>query len=61
VFYHESPGGKYVPRAVPFDLDPGVIGAARASPLGELFCPGILVNENVGARNNWAKAHNTEA
>jgi tubulin beta len=34
VLYHEAPGGKYIPRAVFFDLEPGVIDAARASPLG---------------------------
>jgi tubulin beta len=34
VFYHETSGGKYVPRAVYFDLEPGVIEALRASPLG---------------------------
>jgi tubulin beta len=39
VFYHEASGGKYVPRAVLFDLGPCVIGAVRASPLGELFRP----------------------
>jgi hypothetical protein len=27
-----------------FDLELGVIGAARASPLGELLRPGNLVN-----------------
>jgi tubulin beta len=32
--YHEASGGKYVPRTVFFDLEPGVIGAVRASPLG---------------------------
>jgi hypothetical protein len=32
-------GGKYVPRTALFDLQPGVIGAARALPLGELFRP----------------------
>jgi tubulin beta len=44
VFYHEAPSGNYVPRAVFFDLEPGVIDAVRASPLGELFRPGNLVN-----------------
>ena len=48
-----------------FDLEPGMIDAARASPLGELFSPGNLVNKNAGAGNNlgnnWAKAHYTEA
>jgi tubulin beta len=34
VFYHEASRDKYVPRAVLFDLEPGVIDAVRASPLG---------------------------
>ena len=42
VFYHEASGGKYVPRTVLFK--PGMIDAVRASPLGELFRPGNLVN-----------------
>ena len=46
---------KYVPRAVFFDLKPGVINALRASPLGELFRLGNLVNQNAGEGNNWAK------
>jgi tubulin beta len=31
VFYHEAIGGKYVPRAVLFALEPGVIGAVTLS------------------------------
>jgi hypothetical protein len=31
VIYHESMGGKYLPRAVLFDLEPGVIGAVALS------------------------------
>ena len=42
VFYHEASGGKYVPRTVFFE--PCMIGTVRASPLGELFRPGNLVN-----------------
>jgi tubulin beta len=42
VFYHGASGGRYVPRTVLFE--PGMIGAVRASPLGELFRPGNLVN-----------------
>ena len=34
VFYHEASGDKYVPRTVLFDLEPGVIDAVRASPIG---------------------------
>jgi tubulin beta len=32
VLYYEASGGKYGPRAVFFDLEPGVIDAVRASP-----------------------------
>jgi tubulin beta len=31
VFYHEASDSKYVPRAVLFDLEPGVIGAVTLS------------------------------
>jgi len=31
VLYHEALGGKYVPCAVLFDLEPGVIGAVALS------------------------------
>jgi tubulin beta len=55
VFYYEASGGKYVPRAVFFDLEPGVISAVRASPLGDLFRPGNLVNHSRGRK--WAKGH----
>ena len=37
----EAAGGKYLPRAVLFDLEPGVIDAVRASSLGCLIRPGI--------------------
>ena len=59
VFYHEASGGKYVTRTVFFE--PCMIDAVRASPLGELFRPGNLVNQNAGAGNNWAKGHYIES
>jgi tubulin beta len=52
VFYYEASGGKCVPRAGFFDLEPNVIGAVRASPLGDLFCPGNLVSHTCG--QEWA-------
>jgi tubulin beta len=55
VFYYEASGGKYVPCADLFNLEPGVIDAARASPLGELIRPGNLVNHTCGQK--WAKGH----
>jgi hypothetical protein len=41
VFYHEATGGKYLPRAVLFNLEPSVIDAVRTSSLGCLIRPGI--------------------
>jgi tubulin beta len=55
VFYYEASDGKYVSRAVLFDLEPGVIGAVRESPLGKLIRPGNPVNHSRG--QNWAKGH----
>jgi hypothetical protein len=34
VLYHEASGDKYVQRMVFFDLEPSVIDAVRASPIG---------------------------
>jgi hypothetical protein len=48
VLYYEASGGKYAPFAVFFDLEPGVIDAARALPLGELIRPGNLVGHARG-------------
>jgi hypothetical protein len=42
-----------------FDLEPGVIYALRASPLGENFCAGNLVNHTRGQK--WAKGHYRKA
>jgi tubulin beta len=52
VLCHAASGGKYVPRAVPFDPEPGVIDSARASPLGDIFCPKNIMNQNAGVDNN---------
>jgi hypothetical protein len=38
-----------LPLAVLFNLEPGVIVALSASPLGELFRPGKLLIRNAGA------------
>jgi tubulin beta len=60
VLYHEAFCGKYVLCAVLFDLEPGVIGAVHTFPLGELFRPSNLVNQNAGAGNNQAKGQYTK-
>jgi tubulin beta len=50
VFYNDASGSKYLPRAVLFDLEPGVIYAVRASPLGCLICPGINLVGKTGLK-----------
>ena len=55
VLYQEASGGTYVSRTVLFDLEPGVIGAVRASPLGELFHPGNRVNQTRARASTWPR------
>jgi len=61
VYFHEaSKNGRYVPRAVLTDLEPGTMDAIRAGSFGGLFRPDNFVNGQSGAGNNWAKGHYTE-
>jgi hypothetical protein len=55
VYYNEVTGGKYVPRAVLVDLEPGTMDSVRAGPFGQLFRPDNFVFGQSGAGNNWAK------
>lgn len=60
VFYNEAAGGRYVPRAILMDLEPGTMDAVRTGPFGYLFRPDNFVFGQSGAGNNWAKGHYTE-
>jgi len=60
VYYNEATGGRYVPRAILVDLEPGTMDSVRASPFGGLFRPDNFVFGQSGAGNNWAKGHYTE-
>ena len=60
VYYNEASGGKYVPRAVLVDLEPGTMDSVRSGPYGTLFRPDNFVFGQSGAGNNWAKGHYTE-
>jgi tubulin beta len=60
VYFHEGMEGRYVPRAVLTDLEPGTMDAIRAGPFGNLFRPDNFVFGQSGAGNNWAKGHYTE-
>ncbi|KNC86210.1 hypothetical protein SARC_01647, partial [Sphaeroforma arctica JP610] len=43
VYYNEASGGKYVPRAVLVDLEPGTMNSVRAGKNGHLFRPDNFV------------------
>ncbi|XP_022114129.1 tubulin beta chain [Pieris rapae] len=60
VYYNEASSGKYVPRAVLVDLEPGTMDSVRSGPYGQLFRPDNFVFGQSGAGNNWAKGHYTE-
>jgi len=53
-------GGKYVPRAILIDLEPGTMDSVRSGPFGQIFRPDNFVFGQSGAGNNWAKGHYTE-
>jgi tubulin beta len=60
VYYNEATGGKYVPRAILVDLEPGTMDSVRAGQYGQLFRPDNFVFGQSGAGNNWAKGYYTE-
>jgi len=60
VYYNEAGSGKYVPRAILVDLEPGTMDTIRAGQYGQLFRPDNLVFAQNSAGNNWAKGHYTE-
>jgi tubulin beta len=60
VYYQEAQGGKWVPRCILVDLEPGTMDSVRSGPFGQLFRPDNYVFGQSGAGNNWAKGHYTE-
>ena len=60
VYYNEASGGKYVPRAVLVDLEPGTMDSVRSGPFGQIFRPDNFVFSQSGAGNNWARGHYSE-
>ncbi|KAI2801922.1 Tubulin beta-2A chain [Blomia tropicalis] len=60
VYYNEASGGKYVPRAILLDLEPGTMDSVRSGVFGSLFRPDNFIFGQSGAGNNWAKGHYTE-
>lgn len=60
VYYDLSSSGKYVPRAVLVDLEPGTMISVRDGQYKDLFRPDNIIFGQNGAGNNWAKGHYTE-
>ena len=52
--------GRYVPRSILMDLEPGTMDSVRSGPYGNIFRPDNFVFGQTGAGNNWAKGHYTE-
>lgn len=49
VYYTEANGGKYVPRSILVDLEPGTMDSVRSSPMGLLFRPDNFIFGQSGA------------
>jgi tubulin beta len=60
VYYNEASGGKFVPRSIFVDLEPGVLDSIKCSEVGKLFRPDNFINGDSGAGNNWAKGFYTD-
>lgn len=52
VYYNEASGGKYVPRAILVDLEPGTMDSIRSGPYGQIFRPDNFVFGEY-ATNRW--------
>jgi len=60
VYFNEGQEGRYVPRAILTDLEPGTMDSIRSGTYGGLFRPDNFIFGQSGAGNNWAKGHYTE-
>jgi hypothetical protein len=60
VFFHKIRDGKYTPRAVLVDLEPGVINRIEKGEMAQLFDESCIVRKIPGAANNWARGYNVE-
>lgn len=61
VFFEPSgQEGKYVPRSINVDLEPGTLDHMKSGPCGNLFRPDNFVAGSTGAGNNFSKGFYTE-
>ncbi|KAL7673953.1 hypothetical protein ACOME3_000235 [Neoechinorhynchus agilis] len=59
VYFEEARCGRYVPRGVLIDLEPGTLDAIRSGPYGQIYRPDNYMFGFSGAGNNWAKGYYT--
>ncbi len=57
VYYNEATGGRYVPRAILMDLEPGTMDSVRAGPFDHSYGPDNFVFGQSGAGNRYAFIH----
>lgn len=60
VFFHKVRDGKYIPRAILVDLEPGVIARIEGGDMAQLFDESCIIRKIPGAANNWARGYNVE-
>ncbi|XP_055242237.1 tubulin beta-8 chain-like isoform X4 [Gorilla gorilla gorilla] len=53
VYYNEV-SGRYMPRSVLMDLEPGTMDSVRLGPFGQIFRPDNFIFSQSGAGNNWS-------
>ncbi|CAG7836567.1 unnamed protein product [Allacma fusca] len=60
VYFYEGAAGKYVPRTILMDLEPGNLESIRSSSWGQTYRPDNFVFSKYGSGNNFAKGYYTE-
>ncbi|XP_070567881.1 tubulin alpha-3 chain-like [Ptychodera flava] len=58
-FFHETGGGRHVPRTVFVDLEPSVVDEVRRGSYRQLFHPEQLITGKEDAANNYARGNYT--
>jgi len=58
-FFSETGHGKFVPRSIYVDLEPGVIDEVKTGKYRSLFHPETLLTGKEDAANNYARGHYT--
>ncbi|THH16435.1 hypothetical protein EW146_g4199 [Bondarzewia mesenterica] len=58
-FFSETGSGKYVPRSLYVDLEPGAIDEVKTGPYRSLFHPETMLTGKEDAANNYARGHYT--